>query len=73
MSFLQSFPFDSLELIKALDEAYPHRCPSTSTPDRDIWLYAGKRQLIDDLMNRVERLKDDEADLTTTGIQLGDS
>lgn len=35
------------ELVAALDRLVPHRCPTPQMPDRDIWLYAGKRALVD--------------------------
>jgi hypothetical protein len=42
------------DLILQLDEWIPHRCPSPSQSDREIWMYAGKRQLIDHLLSRLE-------------------
>jgi hypothetical protein len=41
------FPPISPELLKALDKAVPSRCPSLSETDREIWLYAGKRALVE--------------------------
>lgn len=46
-----TIPVQSVDLINWLDNTYPSRCPSTSMADRDIWVYAGKRQLIEGLVN----------------------
>ena len=35
------------ELVEALDKLIPHRCPDPKATDREIWLYAGKRTLVD--------------------------
>jgi len=37
------------ELINELNEKYPHRCPNKEDSDREIWFYAGTRDLIDKL------------------------
>lgn len=37
------------ELVDELNEAYPHRCPDPEDSERQIWMYAGTRQLIDRL------------------------
>jgi len=37
------------ELINELNERYPHRCPDRGDSDRDIWFYAGQRDLVDKL------------------------
>lgn len=42
------------DLIKQLDEWIPHKCPDPKMNERDIWMYAGKRQLIDHLLSRLE-------------------
>lgn len=42
------------ELVAALDKLIPHRCPTTNTPERDIWFYAGKRDLVDFLKAEAE-------------------
>ena len=34
------------ELIVALEEMIPEKCPDLSTPDREIWHYRGMRQVV---------------------------
>jgi len=46
-----AIPVHSVDLIEWLNKAYPSRCPSTSMSDRDIWVYTGKRQLIEGLVD----------------------
>lgn len=46
-----TIPVHSVDLIAWLNKAYPSRCPLTSMADRDIWVYAGKRQLIEGLVD----------------------
>ena len=36
----------SKELIQMLDEIFPEQTPDIAWPDREIWVYAGKRDLI---------------------------
>jgi hypothetical protein len=38
------------DLLKFLDEQYPHRSPSIQDSERAIWMKAGKRQLVDNLL-----------------------
>jgi hypothetical protein len=46
-------PILSYDLIKQLDQRIPHRCPPVSMDERHIWLYAGARQLVDNLISRL--------------------
>ena len=46
-------PYTAKELIEQLDEQVPHRCPDPGMSDREIWLYAGKRQLVDALLHKL--------------------
>jgi len=34
------------DLVEWLDWLYPEKCPEPNTPDREIWLYAGKRSIV---------------------------
>ena len=36
----------SAELVAALDRLFPERCPRPDQDERDIWMYAGKRDLV---------------------------
>ncbi len=44
------FPINSHELIRRLDEAYPHRCINPGELPEVAHRYAGKRELIDNLV-----------------------
>lgn len=39
-------PDFSEDLIKELDKLFPEMCPRPDMEDREIWMYAGKRELI---------------------------
>lgn len=54
-----NLPVYSHDLIKELDILIPHRCPTPDMTEREIWMYAGKRQLIDSL-----KARDEEEDVT---------
>ena len=41
-------------LVEYLDSMIPHRCPSIGDSERSIWMYAGKRELVDFLKKRHE-------------------
>ncbi|MET3601133.1 hypothetical protein [Martelella mangrovi] len=43
---LPTIPAISDELLSALDRRFPERCPDAETPDREIWMAAGKRHLV---------------------------
>lgn len=40
-------PLSAEDLVKYLDKLYPPKCPNIADNDRTIWMYAGKRELID--------------------------
>jgi len=44
----------SLDLIEELDKAYPHKHPSLSDSDREVWFKAGQRSVVDNLLSRVQ-------------------
>lgn len=46
------------ELVEGLDKLVPHRCPTVSQSEREIWMYAGKRALVDALMVACKRQKE---------------
>lgn len=45
-------------LVEGLDKLVPHRCPAVSQSEREIWMYAGKRALVDALMVACKRQKE---------------
>jgi hypothetical protein len=38
------------QLIEKLDRDFPHRCPKPDQREREIWMNAGKRELVDHLL-----------------------
>jgi hypothetical protein len=47
-------------LIKKLEDTIPERCPDLIDSDREIWLYAGQRQVV--RMLRAVYLEQQDAD-----------
>jgi len=43
-------------MLEYLEKAFPERCPTANMADREIWMYAGKVQLI-----KIMRAKFEEA------------
>jgi hypothetical protein len=39
-------PYIEKDLIEWLEQAYPERCPNINDPERAIWLYAGRREMV---------------------------
>ena len=52
------FPVLSDELIKALDSHFPQRHPDLSLSDREVWFRAGKRAVVDYLIEQQARQKE---------------
>ena len=40
------FPPLSPELIQALDERFPERCPDIAWTDREVWRRVGQREVV---------------------------
>lgn len=69
---MRKLPIDVKALIETLNAEIPHRCPQPTDSEREIWMYAGKRALVDMLLtvaeqsrmkiNRGAGLPDDEQD-----------
>jgi len=47
---MNKIPLYTAELIQFLNHAVPHRCPQVEDTERAIWVYAGKRALVDQLI-----------------------
>jgi hypothetical protein len=45
-------PIYSVDLIAQLDKTYPAKCPDPSQTEREIWIYVGKRQLVESLLSK---------------------
>lgn len=43
---MEDLPPIPKKLIDTLEELIPERCPNLSLSDREIWFYAGKRELV---------------------------
>jgi len=56
---MQHIPTYSKDLITLLNEYYPERCPNTSMTEREIWTYAGKRELVRNLKLLLERQQEE--------------
>jgi hypothetical protein len=41
-----SLPPISKALVKALEERCPEKCPELSMSEKEIWFYAGQRQIV---------------------------
>jgi len=52
-------PLYSEDLIKMLDKLYPEKCPSPTEDERRIWMYAGQRELVRNLINALKAQKEE--------------
>lgn len=50
---MKPIPPLSSDLLKELDETHPARWPRVDEPEREIWMKAGERRLIDGLLARL--------------------
>jgi hypothetical protein len=62
-----TLPMSTPELLKQLDKEHPARCPDPSWSDREIWIYTGKRALIDSLLHKLRRT---EENLTAQRVEI---
>lgn len=42
----ESFPPISKALVGALEERCPEKCPELTMTEKEIWFYAGQRQIV---------------------------
>lgn len=47
---MDSIPFIDPLLLSALDRLFPQRCPDPKDPEREIWMKAGERRVVEFLM-----------------------
>lgn len=47
---MEKIPDFSKDLIDMLDREYPERCPRATDNEREIWMYSGTRNLINNLL-----------------------
>lgn len=50
---MKDLPSNTTELIDLLDSTFPHRCPRPGDSPEAIWMYAGKRELVDLLISKI--------------------
>jgi len=50
----KELPLTAEELVKELDVIYPEKCPSPEDSSKDIWMYAGQRELVRVLVQRLK-------------------
>mgnify|MGYP000530016484 CR=1 FL=1 len=53
-------PQYATDLVDDLNEQFPHRCPDPKMTEREIWVYAGKRALVDHLLSRKQHTETNE-------------
>jgi hypothetical protein len=42
----ESFPAISKALVDSLEERCPEKCPELTMTEKEIWFYAGQRQIV---------------------------
>ncbi len=47
-------PSLSRDMLETLERAFPERCPRVNDTEREIWMYAGKRDLVRYLWQQLE-------------------
>lgn len=52
---MEKLPMLAADLITELDAIYPERCPTLTTTEREIFWYAGQRELVRNLKSRLEQ------------------
>lgn len=57
---MDKIPVYSEQLISLLDQLYPAKCPTLEESAKQIYFYAGKRDLIDTLKNLLILQKEEE-------------
>lgn len=57
---MEFLPYNASDLILKLDAAFPEKCPDPSMSDREIWMYAGKRELVRGLLSQLKAQEEEE-------------
>jgi len=45
-------------LIKWLNDLYPEKCPNPDNTEREVWMKAGERRVVNQLINKLNRTED---------------
>ena len=53
-----SLPVITDELIDALSQVFPNRCPDLSVSDREVWYRSGQRSVVEYLIEQHLRQKE---------------
>jgi len=53
-----SLPVITDELIDALSQVFPNRCPDLSVSDREVWYRSGQRSVVEYLIEQQLRQKE---------------
>jgi hypothetical protein len=53
-------PNFSIDMIDELDDLYPEKCANKKQTEREIWMYAGKRELVRNLKILKDSLEDEK-------------
>ena len=53
-----SLPVITAELIDALSQVFPNRCPDLSVSDREVWYRSGQRSVVEYLIEQQLRQKE---------------
>lgn len=53
----------SVDLIEMLNKDVPPKCPGINDSEREIWLYAGKRALVEGLLSTMKEQTDENGGL----------
>ena len=55
---MEVIPLYAEDLINELDKMYPERCPDAETPERMIWMRSGQRELVRNLIYKLQLQKE---------------
>ena len=56
---MSNLPVFSVDLISELDRDYPERSPNPLDSEREVWMKAGERRLVRNLVERMRQLEED--------------
>ena len=59
-NFLRLGSLFTSEQIKLLDQCIPHKCPDPKDSDREIWMKAGERRLVDILIAKFKEANEED-------------
>ena len=62
-----SLPVITDELIDALSQVFPNRCPDLSVSDREVWYRSGQRSVVEYLIE--QQLRQNETMLTNRVVE----